>query len=144
MSAIPDPAEIGPMADSPAEALALARAANEAIRSLNHATGDATDCPALRHPSDAYRLIAELGQLAGRLPQLLTQISAFLQRQLQHGLVSVEGGEHVGDPFGAVGTASHQLEGPACRAARSLARSLDTGREAIAFASSNSPNPSAP
>ena len=126
---------------TPAEALEFARAANEAIRTLNHATRHSNDCPALRYPADAYLLIAELGQLASRLPQLLAQISAFLQRQLQHGLVSVEGGEHVGDPLGAIGTASNQLEGPATRAAQTLATSLDIGREAIAFASYDGPEP---
>jgi len=133
------PAPSQPRPATPAEALEFARAANEAIRTLNHATRHSNHCPALRYPADAYLLIAALGQLASRLPQLLAQISAFLQRQLQHGLVSVEGGEYVGDPLGAVGTAGHQLEGPATRAAQALATSLDIGREAIAFASYDRP-----
>ena len=135
---------LGAYPAAPDEAVEVARAANEAIRVLNHATLHANDCPVLREPSDAYRLMAEMGQLASRLPQLLTQISAFLQRQLQHGLVTVEGGEYRGDPFGAVGTASHELEGPACRSARSLATSLEAGREAIAFAAGEGRKPPTP
>ena len=151
MIAAPDPERIGPATETrvattaqpdsmtPTGAVDLAHTASEVIRVLNHATRHTHDCPALRYPADAYGLVVELGQLASGLPQLFTQVSAFLQQQLQHGLVSVEGGEHVGDPFGAVGTASHQLEGPASQAARSLATSLDAAREAIAFAGYNGP-----
>jgi hypothetical protein len=48
----------------------------EAVRVLNHATlGDA---PGLDWPADAYDLIGYLKTAAERLPQLLTQIAAFL------------------------------------------------------------------
>jgi hypothetical protein len=120
---------------TPAEARAIADDASEAIRALNHATHPADLCPGLQYPADAYHVLGSLHELAYRLPQLFAQISTFLQRQLQHDLVAVDGGEHMGDSLGAIGTASHQLEAPAAQAAHRLADMLDAAQQAIAFAS---------
>jgi hypothetical protein len=120
---------------TPAEARAIADDASEAIRALNNATHPADWCPGLQYPADAYDVLGSLHELAYRLPQLVAQISTFLQRQLQHDLVAVDGGECVGDSLGAIGTASHHLEGPATQAAHRLADALDVAQQAIAFAS---------
>jgi capsule polysaccharide export protein KpsE/RkpR len=91
--------------------------------------------PRFALPPDAYDLLAAVHELAYRLPQLLTQISAFLQRQLQQKLIAIDGGEHTGDPRKAIGTASHQLNREAAVAAQRLAAALDAAQQAIAFAS---------
>lgn len=118
---------------SSADACRIADDASEAIRALNHATLPADGCPGLQYPSDAYVLLGALAQLAQRLPQLLEQISAFLQRELQLDLVTVDGGKFAGDPLAAIGTACHQLEGGASQAARRLADALDAAQQALAF-----------
>jgi hypothetical protein len=120
---------------TPDEARTLADQASEAIRALNHATLAADGYPALRSPADAYQLLGALSQMAGRIPQLLAQISAFLQRQLQLDVVSVDGGDFSGDQLAAIGTASHALN-QAARAACGLAAAIDTAQQAIAFVSS--------
>jgi hypothetical protein len=53
------------------EALALARAAAEAIRSLNHAT---LGGEGLGQPSDACEVLGELSLTASRIPQFLGQV----------------------------------------------------------------------
>lgn len=120
---------------TPAETRALADDASDAIRALNHATHPADRCPGLQHPADAYDLLATLHELATRLPQLFAQISAFLLRQLQDDVITIDGGEHADDPLAAIGTATHQLSCPATEAAQRLARALKDAQEAIAFAS---------
>ena len=119
---------------TPAHALAIADDASEAIRALNHATHPADAAPGLQCPFDAYRMLAALRELADRLPQLLTQIAGFLALQLQHDLISIDGGEHDGDPLAALGSACYHLEQQAAPAAVRLARALDTAQQAIAFA----------
>ncbi|HZC51169.1 MAG TPA: hypothetical protein VE441_01540 [Mycobacterium sp.] len=120
---------------SPAEARALADDASEAVRALNHATHPADWCPGLLAPADAHHVLGALHELAYRLPQLFAQISAFLQRLLQHDVITIDDAEHRGDPLAAIGTASHQLEGRATEAARHLASALDAAQQAVAFAS---------
>lgn len=127
-------------ATTPAQARAIADLASEAIRALNHATLSADGCPGLDYPSDAYHLIGALHQLTGRLPQLFGQLSAYLQRELQHDRVAVDGGPFAADPFGAIGTACAELEGQATAAARRLSAALDAAQQAIAFASYAPPN----
>jgi hypothetical protein len=126
---------------TPDAARALADSASEAIRALNHATLPADGFPGLRYPADAYYLLGSLHQLVIRMPQLLEQVSAFLQRQLQFDVVTVDGGEFAGDPLAAVGTASHDLEGCAPQAARLLASAIEAARQAIAFARYADPDP---
>lgn len=124
-------------ARTPEDARTLADEAAEAIRLLNQATLPADNYPCLAYASDAYNLLSALHELSSRMPQLLTQIAAFLMCQLQLDVVTIEDGEFIGDPFGAVGAASHQLEGPATSAARDLARTIDRARQAVAFAASH-------
>jgi hypothetical protein len=119
---------------TPIEVRALADAASQAIRQLNHATHPADGFPGLEYPSDACQLLAAVQELAGRLPQLLGQISAFLQYQLQHDVIEIAGGPFFGDPLGAIATASHELEARATGAARHLADALDVAQQVIAFA----------
>lgn len=121
---------------TPDDARALANQASEAIRVLNHATLPANGCPGLSSPSDAYRMVGTLAELASRMPQLLEQVSAFLQRQLQLDRVAVDHGAFAGDPFGAICTASDALERCATADARRLAKALDVAQQAVAFARS--------
>src|SRR5689334_101787 len=100
------------MADYPVtfeQAAALAEHASEAIRALNHVTL-AADGGVLRYPCDAYTLLGSLSELVERLPQLLEQIAAFLVRQLQFDILTINGGQFDGDPLAAIGTAGHALE----------------------------------
>ena len=72
------------------DTVALARAAAEAIRGLNHATR----CDAgLGQPSAAYDVIGALSLAASRLGQLLTQIAGYLDRSLRAGRLSHDLGE---------------------------------------------------
>jgi hypothetical protein len=85
--------------DSPDGTLALARAAAEAIRSLNHATlgGDG-----LEQPADAYAILGELSLAASRLPQLLGQVGRWLAAALAAGRLGSDDGT---DPACAVSSA---------------------------------------
>lgn len=126
---------------SAAQARVLADAASEAIRALNHATLPGNGFLALCYPCDAYDMLDALQQLAGRLPQLLAQISVFLRRQLQHDVIAIDGGEHRGDPLAAIATATSELEQGAVVAALRLAACLGAAHEAIAFAAYTGPEP---
>jgi hypothetical protein len=126
---------------TPPQARVLADQASDAIRALNHATFPAAGFPCLQYPSDAYVLLGSIAELAARLPQLFMQVSAFLQRQLQQDFVAIDDGKYYADAFGAIATASHELEGPAATAARRLAITVDTAKQAIAFATYTGPEP---
>ena len=126
---------------SPTQARAIAESANEAIRALNRGTHPADGFASLQYPNDVYVVLGSLTQLTERLPQLLVQLSAFLQLQLQQDVLDVDDGHFGGDPLGAVGTASQQLEHRAVQAARRLATALDAGRQAIAFVSHTGADP---
>jgi hypothetical protein len=123
---------------SPAHARIAADTASEAIRALNHATQPADGFPGLSSTVDAYRLLGALQELADRMPQLLEQISAYLQRQLQLGLVDVDDGPHIGDPLTAIGTASNALEGQAIVGATRLAAALELAHQTIAWTATTS------
>lgn len=125
---------------SPARTLAIADEASDAVRGLNHATHPADGFPGLEYPANAYYLLGVLSQLASRVPQLIEQISAFLQCQLQHNVIAIDDGQYRDDPLAAVGTASHLLEGQAATAARHLADALTTAQQAIAFARYTGPD----
>lgn len=118
---------------TPEQARDLAREASEAIRLLNHATLPADDWPGLNSPADAFDVLGALAELTCRLPQLLGQVSAFLQRQLQFDLLIVDDGTFAGDALGAVGTATNELESPAIDAARRLGCALMRAQQSIAF-----------
>ena len=106
-------------------AITLARTAAEAIRGLNHATrSDA----GLDQPSAAYDILGSLSQAAGRLGQLLTQITRYLGQALTAGTLGHDRGE---DPALAVEGAAiflHDARGSAA----ALAGDLDAARQQLA------------
>ena len=70
--------------------ITLARTAAEAIRGLNWTT----NCDAgLDQPSAAYDVIGALSQAAGRLGQLFTQITRYLDHALAAGALGHDRGE---------------------------------------------------
>jgi hypothetical protein len=78
------------------DSITLARAAAEVIRGLNWTT----NCDAgLDQPSAAYDVIGSLSQAAGRLGQLFTQITRYLDHALAAGALGHDRGE---DPALAV------------------------------------------
>lgn len=113
------------MADSPPEALALARAAAGAVRSLNHATLGGTG---LDQPADAYELIGELSLAAAGLPQLLAQVGRWLAAALASGRLGCDDGA---GPGPAVGGARLALSGARASAA-ALARDLGRAQQQLA------------
>jgi len=73
-----------------ADTVALARTAAEAIRGLNWTTR----CGAgLDQPAVAYDIIGALSLAASRLPQLITQITGYLDRSLAAGRLGHDCGE---------------------------------------------------
>jgi len=72
------------------DSVALARTAAEVIRGLNWAT----NCDAgLDQPSAAYDVIGALSQAAGRLGQLFTQITRYLDGSLAAGKLGHDRGQ---------------------------------------------------
>jgi hypothetical protein len=111
-----------PQAAGPA---ALARSAAEAIRSLNHAT---LGGQGLAQPADAYELLGELSLAASRLPQLLGQVSRWLDAALAGGRLGCDDGA---DPADAIGGAWLFIS-DARGSAAALARDLEQARQQIA------------
>ena len=112
------------MSDSP-QAVALARSAAEAVRSLNHATLGGTG---LGWPADAYEVLGELSLTASRLPQLLGQVSRWLAGALAAGRLGCDDGT---DPAGAVSGAWLFIS-DARSAAAALARDLGQAQQQLA------------
>jgi hypothetical protein len=112
------------------DTIALARAAAEAIRGLNRATG----CDAgLGQPSAAYDILGALSLGASRLPQLLTQITRWLDRALAAGHLGHDLGE---DPAHAVDAAAVFLD-DARGSAAALAGDLDAAQQQLASVNGN-------
>jgi hypothetical protein len=105
---------------------ALAHAAAEAIRDLNHVTRHQDS---LTQPGDAYELIGALVLTASRLPQLITQISGWLDHALAGGRLGHDLGE---DPALAVDGAVIFL-GDARVSAGALAGDLDAAQQQLAL-----------
>jgi hypothetical protein len=105
---------------------ALAHAAAEAIRDLNHATRDPAS---LGQPSAAYDVTGALSMTAARLPQLVTQISACLNHALAGGRLGHDLGE---DPALAVDDTVTFL-GDAAMSAAALAGDLDAAQQQLAL-----------
>ena len=105
---------------------ALAHAAAEAIRDLNHVTRHQDS---LAQPGDAYELIGALFLTASRLPQLITQIRAWLDHALAGGRLGHDLG---GDPALAAGGAVI-FPGDARRSAGALAGDLDAAQQQLAL-----------
>jgi hypothetical protein len=107
-------------------AVALARAAAEAIRGLNHATR----CDAgLGQPPAAYDVIGALSLAASRLGQLLTQITGYLDRSLQAGRPGHDLGKDPAPDVNGAGV----FPGDARRSAAALAGDLSQAREQLAY-----------
>ncbi len=109
-------------APSPERTIKLAEMIAEAVRVLNHQT---RHHEALRYPSEADRLIRELSSAAGRLPQLLGQVGAWLKREDADGRIEVPYGEYQGNPLLAVAMARLRLDA-ASAAATALQEALDS------------------
>jgi hypothetical protein len=108
----------------------LARTAAEAIRGLNHATrSDA----GLDQPSAACDILGSLSQAAGRLGQLLTQITRYLDQALAAGKLGHDRGQ---DPALSVEGAVIFL-GDARGSAAALAGDLDAACQQLAFINSH-------
>ena len=78
------------------DTVTLARTAAEAIRGLNWTTNSAAG---LDQPSTAYDIIGALSLAASRLPQLITQITRYLDQAASAGRLGHDFGE---DPATAV------------------------------------------
>ena len=104
--------------------ITLARTAAEAIRSLNHATRHEAG---LDQPASACDILAALSLTASRLPQLLTQITGYLDRALTAGRLGHDLGE---DPAHAVNAAAVFLDDAAGSAA-ALAGDLSQAQQQL-------------
>jgi hypothetical protein len=104
------------------DTVTLARAAAEAIRGLNWVTR----CDAgLDQPSVAYDITGALMLAASRLPQLLTQLTSYLDQALAAGRLGHDLGE---DPAGDIDAAVIFL-GDARASAAALASDLDAAQQ---------------
>jgi hypothetical protein len=107
------------------DTLRLARTAAEAIRGLNWLTRHETG---LGQPSVAYDITGALMLAASRLPQLITQITGYLDRALAAGRLGHDLGE---DPATAVEATAIFL-GDARTSAAALASDLDAAQQQLA------------
>jgi len=108
------------------DTLTLARTAAEAIRGLNWTT----NCDAgLDQPSAAYDLTGALMLAASRLPQLLTQITRYLDQALAAGRL---GHDHGDDPASSIRAAGIFLHDARASAA-ALAGDLHAAQQQLAL-----------
>ncbi len=107
------------------DAIALAAAAAEAIRSLNHATRHQAG---LGQPAAAYDIIGSLSRAAAGLGQALAQITRYLDGALAAGRLGHDLGE---DPAHAIDAASIFLS-DAAASARALAGDLGYAQQQLA------------
>jgi hypothetical protein len=105
---------------------ALARSAAEAIRGLNHATRHQAG---LGQPAVAYDILGALSLTASRLPQLLGQITGWLDQALAAGRLGHDLGQ---DPAHAIGAAAVFLD-DARGTATALAGDLDAAQQQLAL-----------
>ena len=108
------------------DTVTLARTAAEALRGLNHATRHPAG---LGQPAAAYDILGALSLAASRLPQLLTQITRYLDRALAAGRIGHDLGE---DPAWNVSAASVFLDDARASAA-ALAGDLDQAQQQLAL-----------
>ena len=108
------------------DTIALARAAAEAIRGLNHAARHENG---LGQPSAAYDVLGALTLAASRLGQALAQITRYLDQALAGGTLGHDLGD---DPRFAVETAGIFLDDARLSAA-ALAGDLDAAQQQIAL-----------
>ena len=112
------------------DTVALARTAAEAIRGLNWATRHQAG---LGQPAAAYDILGALSLAASRLPQLLTQITGYLDRALAAGHLGHDLGE---DPAHAIDGAVIFLQ-DARGSAATLAGDLDAAQQQLAAVNGN-------
>jgi len=105
------------------QAAALAQAAADAVRGLNHAAAGG-----LGQPSDAYDVLGSLSLAASRLGQALAQVARFLDLALAGGRIGHDLGE---DPCFAVETAGLFLDDARLSAA-ALAGHLGAAQQQLA------------
>jgi hypothetical protein len=108
------------------DTVALARAAAEAIRGLNHATRHENG---LGQPSVAYDVLGALSLAASRTGQALAQITRYLDQARAAGRLGHDLGE---DPAHAVDGAAAFL-GDARLSAAALAGDLDAAQQQLAL-----------
>jgi hypothetical protein len=114
------------------DTITLARTAAEAIRGLNWTT----NCDAgLDQPSVAYDLAGALSLAASRLPQLITQITRYLDRALAAGRLGHDLGD---DPAHAVSATAIFLDDARLSAA-ALAADLGEAQQQLAPVNGNPP-----
>jgi hypothetical protein len=111
--------------DPGGELVALARAAAEAIRGLNHATRGA----GLGQPSAAYDILGALSMTAARTGQALAQVTRYLDTAASTGQL---GHDHGDDPALAVEAAAIFLSDAQLSAA-ALAGDLDAAQQQLAL-----------
>jgi hypothetical protein len=107
----------GPHSDQ--DTAAVASLAAEAVRYLNYATGTHA-ATGLTWPATAYAVLGSLTALVSRLPQLLSQLSDWLDGELAAGQLGDDSGQ---DPVLVVERARRHLEAAAV-AAGMVQRSL--------------------
>ena len=108
-----------------------AERAATAIRAINHLTYHDT---ALPYPSDAWRLIGQLGSVAYRLQQALRQTATLVRDQQERGLIGIDAGTaYAGDPAGAVRDTTAALEDAQAAACR-LADALEQAQQPFTYA----------
>jgi hypothetical protein len=112
------------------DTVALACTAAEAIRGLNHATRDQAG---LGQPAAACDILGALSLAASRLPQLLTQITGYLDRALAAGRLGHDLGQ---DPAHAIDAAAVFLQ-DARGSAAALAGDLDAAQQQLAPVNGN-------
>jgi hypothetical protein len=112
------------------DTVTLARTAAEAIRGLNWTTNHDTG---LDQPSVAYDLTGALSLAASRLPQLITQITRYLDRALAAGRLGHDLGE---DPAPDISAAGVFLDDARASAA-ALAGDLDQAQQQLALINGN-------
>lgn len=118
--------------EAPAAAVSLAEVAEQAaqaVRTLNHLTRPAAG--ALSEPGQACDLVAALACTAGRLPQLLEQLSRWLRGEAAAGRLRVDAWSSSPDPAAAVAEASAGLD-QASRCVHRAGHALDAAHQALA------------
>jgi hypothetical protein len=99
--------------------------AAQAIRTLNHRTHP----PALTDPTEVCRLLAALAAIADRLPQLLGQLSRWLQTEQAADRLRAD--TPAADPAQITASAAHELT-RAARTAHRLGQALDSAHQHLA------------
>ncbi len=107
----------------------LAEQAAESIRALNHLTYPGTGVP--DDPADASDVVASLARVAGRIPQLLGQLSRWLVTEHRAAQLRLDAWSPMPDVGTAVAEAVADLT-EAAEAARRTGRALDSANQIFA------------